>query len=405
MSPVAVDVCVVGGGPAGLALALELARAGVEVAVVEQSGHFNRSFRGESVSPDAVLVLDRLGVLDKIMAEGALVTTRLEITEAGRTVLDADFADFDYPHRYPLELPQPTLLGVLDNIASGFDNFTMHRQSKLVGLVEEDGAVVGVRVKTPSGEQEIRSKIVVGADGRFSKTLEMSGLAHERVPLERDVVWLKLPLPPEWDTETYRVRINGDRHGLFIPTYPDMVRVGFNIPKGGLRDLRKQGIGALHDKIDELAPELSDLVRERVTSYSDTSMLDIFTSVVPRWSRDGLVVIGDAAHTLTPILGQGVNHALIDAVTLAPMLASALAQDDQRAALRAATAEFQAVREPEIKRSRGLQLRQERMFTFGSKAGVLLRSTLYRAMNASPFLRQRVLADAYFRLQRKEKGA
>ncbi|PWW53029.1 FAD-dependent monooxygenase [Actinokineospora spheciospongiae] len=405
MSPTAVDVCVVGGGPAGLALGLELARQGVEVAVVEQSGHFNRSFRGESVSPDAVLVLDRLGVLDKIKAEGALTTTRMEITEDGRTVLDTAFADFEYEHRFPLELPQPTLLGVMDNVASGFDNFSMLRKSTVVGLLEADGAVTGVRIKDPGGERELAAKIVIGADGRYSKVLEMSGLAHERVPLDRDVVWLKLPLPPEWDTETYRVRIKGDRHGLFIPTYPDMVRVGFNIPKGGLRELRKQGIGALHEKIDELAPELSTLVREKVTGYSDTSMLDIFTSVVPRWSRDGLLVIGDAAHTLSPVLGQGVNHALIDAVTLAPMLTAALKEADHRTALAAAAVEFQRIREPEVKRSRGLQLRQERMFTFGSRAGVFLRSSLYRAMNRSAFLKQRVLADAYFRLQKREKAA
>ncbi|SDD96513.1 FAD-dependent monooxygenase [Actinokineospora iranica] len=404
MGPMAVDVCVVGGGPAGLALGLVLARQGVEVVVVEQSGHFNRSFRGESVSPDAVFVLDRLGVLEKIKAEGALTTERMEITEAGRTVLRSEFRDYRYPHRYPLELPQPTLLGVLDAAASGFDTFTLLRKTSMVGLLRAGGAVTGVLVKGPDGEAEISAKVTVGADGRYSKVLEMSGLENTRIPLDRDVVWFKAPLPPSWDPETYRVRISGDRHGLFIPTYPDMVRVGFNIPKGGLKQLRAQGIGALHAKIDELAPELSELVRAKVTSYSDTSMLDIFTTIVPRWSRPGLVVIGDAAHTLSPVLGQGVNHALIDAVTLAPMLAKAVRRPDHRAATTEATAEFQRLREPEVRRSRALQLRQERMFTFGSKAGVFLRTSLYRAMNASPFLQRRVLSDAYFRLQKRENS-
>jgi 2-polyprenyl-6-methoxyphenol hydroxylase-like FAD-dependent oxidoreductase len=406
MTAITADVCVVGGGPAGLTLALELARAGVEVVVVEQSGSFQRSFRGESISPDAVLVLDRLGVLDRIHAEGCLVTKRMEIAEAGRVVLAAEFADYKYPHRFPMELPQSVLLNILAEQAAEHSNFTLVRRCAAVELVAADGAVTGVRVSGRGGDHDIRARLVVGADGRYSKVLDMSGLPFRRLPLDRDVMWLKLPLPPDWDTETYRVRIRGDRHGLFIPTYPDMVRVGFNIPKGGLKELRARGIGELHRRIDDLAPELSDLLRAHVTGWSDTTVLDIFTSVVPNWARPGLVLIGDAAHTLSPILGQGVNHALIDAVTLAPLVTDALRTTGPDAAvaaeLTAATGTFQLTREADVRRSRALQLRQERMFTFASPPAVLLRSSLYRLLNSSMALRQRVLADAYFRLQKRE---
>ncbi|AXU16733.1 FAD-dependent oxidoreductase [Streptomyces clavuligerus] len=395
------QVCVVGGGPAGLTLALELAKRSVSVVVLEQSGHFNRSFRGESVSPDSVWLLDRLGLLDRLEGEYAQMH-RMEIVDAGRTVLRTDFSDFDYPQPYPVELPQPALLSALAAAAGEYPGFTLRQGATAIGLLREggeNGPVTGVRARTPEGELTVRAELTVAADGRFSKIREMSGLPYEKLPLDRDVIWLRLPFPPEWDFNTYRIRIRGGEHGLFIPTHPDSVRVGLNIPKGGLRDLRAQGLTALHQRLDRLAPELSDSVRTVVDSWSETSMLDIFTTVVPRWSRPGLVLMGDAAHTLTPILGQGVNHAIIDAVTLAPLVGDALAAGGGERLLGAGE-EFQRVREGAVRLSRALQLRQERLFALDGPAGGAFRRSLYRVVGSSHALQRRVLARAYFQVQR-----
>ncbi|MGW0560027.1 FAD-dependent oxidoreductase [Streptomyces sp. NPDC003016] len=393
------EVCVVGGGPAGLTLAVELAKRSVSVVVVEQSGHFDRSFRGESVSPDSVWLLDRLGVLDRL--DGAYQQMhRMEIVDSGSTVLRADFTRFPYPHPYPVEMPQPALLGALAALGAEYpDHFTLVRRATATGLLREDGrAVTGVRARTPDGEVTVRAALTVAADGRFSKVREMSGLEYTKIPLERDVVWLKLPFPAEWDDRTYRIRIEGDQHGLFIPTRPDSVRVGFNIPKGGLKELRAQGLPALYERLDRLAPELSATVRSEIRSWSDTSMLDIFTTLVPRWSAPGLVLMGDAAHTLTPILGQGVNHSIIDAVTLAPLVEKALAGGGGTTALLRASEEFQRAREGSVSKSRGLQLRQERLFALHGAKGAFRRA-LYRVVDRSQRLKQRVLAGAYFQLQ------
>ncbi|HEY3717344.1 MAG TPA: FAD-dependent oxidoreductase [Jatrophihabitantaceae bacterium] len=391
------QVCIVGGGPAGLTLGVELARRNVSVIVVEQSARFDRSFRGESVSPDSVWLLDELGLLDRLEGQ-YLQMQHMEIVDAGKRVFRAHFGDFKYPHPYPIELPQPTLLSALADVGADCPSFTLLHGSTALGLINEGDRVSGIRVRTPDGEAVVRATLTVAADGRFSKVREMAGLAYTRVPLERDVVWLRLPFPTEWDDRTYRIRIAGDHHGLFIPTHPDSVRVGFNIPKGGLRELRGLGLPALYERLDQLAPELSESVRRDVRSWSDTSILDIFTTVVPKWSRPGLLLVGDAAHTLTPILGQGVNHAIIDAVTAAPMLAEAFSSGASGSALDDVLVRFQASREESVRRSRKLQLRQERLFA-AQGARAVMRRALYRAMSSHPALIQRALSGAYFQLQ------
>ncbi|OSY42806.1 MULTISPECIES: FAD-dependent oxidoreductase [Pseudonocardia] len=402
-APERTDVCVIGGGPAGLSLALGLARDGHRVTVLEQSARFDRSFRGESLSPDGVWLLDRLGVLDTIGERGALTVQRLEISEGGTTVFATEFEQFRFPRRFPMEIPQPTLLRALAEAAAEYPGFTLQHGCTALELLESDGVVTGVRYRGPDGPRELTAALVVGADGRYSKVRTMSGLDATIRPLDRDVVWLRLPRPDGWDPAAYRIRLDRARHALFIPTYPDDIRIGFNIPKGGLKELRRSGIGELHRRIDELAPELAGPLRDTVTGWAGTTVLDIFTATVPRWSRPGLVLIGDSAHTLTPILGQGVNHALIDGHTLAGLLAAPLraAGERRRALVDTALLRFQDERENAVRVSRGLQLRQERAFTFGSRAAVAARSGLYRALGSSPYLQRRMLGSAYFQLQRE----
>ncbi|QMU78136.1 FAD-dependent oxidoreductase [Streptacidiphilus sp. PB12-B1b] len=386
------DVCVVGGGPAGAALALALVRLGLRTALLERAPDGLRPFRGESLSPDAVWHLDRLGVLDRLAPE-ALTVRGLEVADAGRTVLSVPFADFPHAHRFPLELPQPRLLAVLAEAAAEHPGFLPLPRWTVTGLLREGGRTVGVRAATPGGEGLVRARLTAAADGRHSPTRRLAGLPAATTPLRRDVLWLRLP--QVWSEPAYRIRIRGDRHAVLLPDSGGTVRVGFNLPKGGLRELRAQGVAALLERLDQLAPELSGVAGQQIGDWSDTALLDIFSTVVPTWWQPGLVLLGDAAHTLSPVLGQGVHHALADAAALAPLAAAAL-HDGGPAALDAALAGYQRRRQPAVARSRALQARQERLFTWASPPAAALRRTVYRALDAAAPLRRRVLEPVYF---------
>ncbi|MFI9076350.1 FAD-dependent oxidoreductase [Streptomyces sioyaensis] len=399
------DVCVVGGGPAGLALALSLVSRGHEVVVLEKSRTFERSFRGESVSPDSVWLLHKLGVLDGLRRQNVLDVRRIELNDAGKTVLRVDFTDFDKPFRYPVEVPQPMLLNELATTAAKHPGFTLLRQVGATDLLREGHRVIGVQGQSPDGTVEIRAKLTVGADGRYSKVRDWASLSYRKIPLERDFLWFTLRCPKAWTNDTYRVRIKGNQHAMCIPTYPDLVRVGVNIPKNGLRAWRAGGIGALHARIDELAPELSADVRDQVSGWSDTSMLEIFTTAVPKWSTPGLVLIGDAAHTLSPVLAQGVNHAIIDGVHLAPGVSHALAAPRPEETLDRACVAFQQAREPHIDRARSMQLRQERLFALSTPTAQTVRRNLYRTVDHIPPVKRRIWGSLYYGLDQERATA
>ncbi|HEV3170697.1 MAG TPA: FAD-dependent monooxygenase [Actinocrinis sp.] len=398
--PEETDVCVAGGGPAGLLLGLELAKRGRRVTVVEQKNGFERSFRGEAISPDAVWLLDRLGLLDRLREE-SLVTRRVEIRDAGKVVLSTDFSTAAWPSKYPREIPQPPLLSAIHEQAVALPGFRLLSGRTVTDLLRDDGGrVIGVRCAgEQDGPAQVRAALTVAADGRYSKLREMAALAAAKVPLERDFIWFKVPRPDFWDGQAYQVRLLRGAHGVFIPTVPDQLRVGLNILKGELRTLRSQGIGALHTRVAELAPELAETVHTYLPDWSGTSALEIFSTTVPAWSAPGLVLIGDAAHTLTPILGLGVHHALLDAVVLAPLVADAFNAADVAQALDAASREFQRRREPSVEFSRGLQLRQEKAFALSSPVAVAARRSVYRVINRSDRVRRRLMTGIYYSLQ------
>jgi 2-polyprenyl-6-methoxyphenol hydroxylase-like FAD-dependent oxidoreductase len=319
------DVLIVGGGPGGALLGNLLARRGVRVTLAEKEMEMARSFRGETIAARSVLTLNQLGFGPALKQHGYLELSGIALWENGRRIVHADYRRFPID-AVPIDLPQPALLGAFLDGARAFPNFTLAAGAAFTGLIEDDAGVVrGATLKHKDGKlTQVSARLVVGADGRFSKVRKASALPVTVTPMERDFLWFKVPRPADWGHDSQLV-VHKDKHLVILPTFPDLLRIGYNLPKHGFTEIRKRGFEAFIAGIIELDPRLAPMLKTHVRSWDDTSFLEIFTAEMDRWARDGLVLIGDAAHTATPILGQGVNLAIQDAVFLAPVVAASLA--------------------------------------------------------------------------------
>jgi 2-polyprenyl-6-methoxyphenol hydroxylase-like FAD-dependent oxidoreductase len=380
-------------------LALMLGRQGRSVVVMEATPSYKRSFRGESMQPDAVDLLDELGLTDALRRHGWMETRTLLVTERGQERLRVELDSKPYRHKFMIDVPQNVLLETIGTELAELQNVKMLRGARVVGLIEEQGVVRGVKYSMAGGDHEVRALLTVGADGRYSKVREMAALAATKTPQERDFMWCKFPRPADWPRNCMRVLLNGSSHLVVLPTYPDLVRCGINIPKNGFGALRKEGIGALHAAVSALDPVFGEHFRRNVQAWSDLTLLDIFTATLDRWGKPGLVMIGDAAHTVTPLLGQGVNLAIEDAYVLGTMLSSFLAEG--RHPDLDFIASFQAARQPQIDLILRMQTFQERLLGARTFAALSLRRLYYMLMNNLPSLQSRVSDAVIYRRQKE----
>ncbi|WP_326552094.1 FAD-dependent monooxygenase [Micromonospora sp. NBC_01813] len=377
------DVLIIGGGPAGALLGQLLARRGISVLVAERQTNLEREFRGETIAAPSVVTLRRLGFGPALDAHGYLRTEGVTMRMEGRRVMHVDYRRFAVG-TVPIDIPQPALIGMFIDAGRTSPGFDYQFGTTFTRLVEQDGAIRGAWLRRRDGSTvEVRARLVVGADGRFSKVRHGAGLTADVQQMARDFLSFRLPRPPEWGLQAELV-ISRDRHLVVLPTWPDSLRIGANLPKRSLGALRKAGFDAFRSMVTGLDPRLAPLVAEHLRSWDDTSFLEIFTAEVPQWTRDGLILIGDASHTCTPILGQGVNVAIQDAVCLAPVVAEALASGNDPVVTSAQLADFVARRRRHKAFVTKFQRVQESALAQGGTVGVLARRARYRLLDVLP---------------------
>ena len=318
---IAVRCCIVGGGPAGMMLGLLLARAGVDVLVLEKHADFLRDFRGDTIHPSTLEVIHELGLLDEFLKLPHQEVRRLSANFGDVQIPIADFTHLPTRCKFLAFMPQWDFLKFLAEHAAGYPTFRLRLQAEATGLIEEGGRIVGVAARTPAGPLEVRAGLVIGADGRHSVVRQAAGLPVRDLGAPMDVLWFTLSRRASDPDETMGRFAVGNI--LVLINRGDYWQCGYVIPKDSGALVRERGLAAFRDSVSRLVPFLADRVGE-IRDWEQVKLLTVRVDRLVRWHRPGLLCIGDAAHAMSPVGGVGINLAIQDAVAAANILAAPL---------------------------------------------------------------------------------
>jgi 2-polyprenyl-6-methoxyphenol hydroxylase-like FAD-dependent oxidoreductase len=376
---------IAGGGPAGMMLGYLLARAGVSVIVCEKHADFLRDFRGDTVHPSTLEIMHELGLADRLLALPHQKIERLS-GAVGDTVFP--FADFTHlPVHYPFIalMPQWDFLDFLASEAKVFGNFTLLMRTEVTGTIEEGGRVTGVRAHSPEGDIEIKAGLVIAADGRRSTVRASGGFIVQDIGAPMDVLWFRMSRKPT-DPEQSGGRF--DAGSIFVQiNRGDYWQCAYVIPKGSVEEVHGRGLDAFRAEIVRQAPFFADRSAE-IASFDDVKLLTVGVDRLTRWHKPGLLCIGDAAHTMSPIGGVGINVAIQDAVAAANLLAEPLRKGVVSDADLAAV---QGRRELPVRIVQGIQVFiQKRVISavLGKRGGTVKAPAFLRLLSIIPLLQQ-----------------
>jgi 2-polyprenyl-6-methoxyphenol hydroxylase-like FAD-dependent oxidoreductase len=317
-----VRCCIVGGGPAGMMLGYLLGRAGIDVVVLEKHADFFRDFRGDTVHPSTLQVMDELGLIDGFLKLPHQRLQKLDGMFGGTSVRIADLSRVDTKYPFIAFMPQWDFLNFLREAGQRFSSLKVMMNAEAVDLIRQGEQIAGVRVKTPEGMLDIRADLTIACDGRHSIVRERAGLAVEEIGAPMDVLWFRAGRRPD-ETENVFARVE---RGSMMVTFDrgDYWQCAYVIAKGQYDAVKARGLPALLDDVARMAPMLKAGLSD-VKSWDDVKLLTVAINRLKRWTLPGLLCIGDAAHAMSPVGGVGVNLAVQDAVATANLLAAKLA--------------------------------------------------------------------------------
>ncbi|GAA1863251.1 FAD-dependent oxidoreductase [Brevibacterium marinum] len=315
------DCIIAGGGPAGVVAGLLLARGGVRVTVLEKHNDFFRDFRGDTIHPSTLRLLDELGLYNRFARITHRRVTNISLTaDDGSDYILGDLSKLNVAHPFMTIAPQWDFLNLLAEAGEDEPGFDLRMGVEMTSLIWDDDRVIGVRAQTPEGETELRAPLVVAADGRWSKARDEARLTMRELRSTIDVWWFRIDTEAELP-DSIAPRTSGGNVFVAIPRdgHVQMARL---IPKGEDSRFRAQGIESLRKAVAETFPALADDLG--ALEFGDVKLLDVRRNQAKRWFVDGLLCIGDSVHAMSPLGGVGVNLAVQDGVATARLLADAL---------------------------------------------------------------------------------
>lgn len=349
-----VDVCIVGAGPGGMLLAYLLAKKNISVLLLERTNNIAATFRGEHINEEGEAILKAHDLYDEVEKLGLLKMAQLEYWQNGSLVKKIE-ADPAVGH-LGIHVPQAHLLQAILQKAEQYPTFSYCLNSRVTSLLQDDtGRYVGVTVQRNGEAHNIYARLIVGADGRYSTVRKKAQIEPIIRKHGYDLLWARIPAPPRWAPTIKMALVDSMQISLFTQTN-GFVQIGWNIEPGSYPTLRKQSFAPFIDKLITAFPDLAPAVRAHITGWEHFVLLDVFSSQTDNWGDDGLVLIGDAVHAMTPTGAYGLNSSMKDADILASLL-----QPETIEQLH--TLDCARQRQQEIEKIQAMQIEKEQSFS------------------------------------------
>ncbi|AAY60240.1 FAD-dependent oxidoreductase (plasmid) [Bacillus cereus] len=347
------DVVIVGAGPGGCFLSYLLARSGVKTVLLERHERLDREFRGYFFQPLVLKFFEQTGLLNDVLQIKHEKVDAFHFIDHGKTLFSVRFDELPKPYDYGLIMSQPLLLQFLIDQALQYDNFSYFSGTIAKEFIKEENKIAGIKAKQKKQEIIIESRLVVGADGRYSTIRKLAGIPLDKESHQFDFVWFDMPAL-EGKRYLPHIQIEDEGMLIYIPKGSGVVQVGWVIRKGTYPDLRKKGIEYFQKQLIAVDPELEQQLSVYLHDFKQCSVLDIQVATSNQWVQDGLMLIGDAAHIASPFSGQGNSLAIQDAVVAHDVIMKALPQVQSSLAMHLLK-QYEDIRRPAVSQIQKIQ--------------------------------------------------